>query len=213
MVVGTVHKNKYGALKILSYECSVSVLVQFLDTGYKKVSTSGNIRKGLVKDLFRPSLCGVGFIGGVKHKSHLNGVMTSSYSHWSGMLERCYSDRHKSRFPTYIGCTVDSVWHNFQVFAEWFLLMKTKNPNANYLDKDIKIDGNKIYSPDNCILTTNQKNTEKALAKIWVFKSPTGKVVEIYNLRKFCRENNLHNGSMQYVNSGKNSHHKGWTKA
>lgn len=212
MKPGTVHENKFGRLVIVDYEGSKKISVKFINTGYERFSTSGNIRKGIVKDLFLPSLFGVGFLGGEKHKSHINGVMTKSYSHWSGMMERCYSLASKKRYPTYEGCEVHPDWHNFQTFADWYDLETKINPNCNYLDKDIKVNGNKIYGPDTCIMTTNQKNTEKALAKNWVFKSPYGVIVNIYNLRKFCRENGLHHGSMQYVHSGKNSHHKGWTK-
>ena len=43
-------------------------------------------------------------------------------------------------------------------------------------------------------------------------KSPSGKIVEIYGLRKFCRENNLKPGGMWLVSVGKQSEYKGWTK-
>lgn len=36
--------------------------------------------------------------------------------------------------------------------------------------------------------------------------------IEIYNLRKFCRENNLDQGAMTRVNSGKQIQHKGYYK-
>ena len=36
--------------------------------------------------------------------------------------------------------------------------------------------------------------------------------IQVYNLRKFCRENLLDQGSMTRVNSGKQITHKGYSK-
>jgi hypothetical protein len=40
--------------------------------------------------------------------------------------------------------------------------------------------------------------------------SPDGEVVEIKNLTKFCRENNLTRANIQSVLRGNRNHHKGW---
>lgn len=50
----------------------------------------------------------------------------------------------------------------------------------------------------------------KSLSKNWVVIDPMGKEYNITNLRKFCRENNLHSGAMVEVSKGKCSQHKGW---
>lgn len=73
-----------------------------------------------------------------------------AYNAWFGLLERCYEPKYHLKKPTYIGCTVDERWMDFQVFAEWFY----KNyPDVDFkveLDKDlIKID-NKVYGSDYC---------------------------------------------------------------
>lgn len=52
----------------------------------------------------------------------------------------------------------------------------------------------------------------KSKAGHFTFISPSGEVVEVYNLRQFCRDNNLINGSMSKVNTGKQKNHKGWKK-
>jgi hypothetical protein len=72
------------------------------------------------------------------------------------MIQRCYSkDAHKKN-PTYKGCTVATEWQVFSNFERWYL--------ANYfkgcqLDKDLKVKGNRIYSPDTCLLVPRQINT------------------------------------------------------
>lgn len=46
----------------------------------------------------------------------------------------------------------------------------------------------------------------------WDFVDPTGKIVQIWNLRKFCKENNLSQSNMHMVANGKRKQHNGWTK-
>lgn len=45
---------------------------------------------------------------------------------------------------------------------------------------------------------------------MYKFISPDGEVVEIYNMKKFCLDNNLARSAMSLVSSGKAPHHKGW---
>lgn len=45
----------------------------------------------------------------------------------------------------------------------------------------------------------------------WVITSPDGTIYDpVFNLKKFCREHNLHHGNMGYVASGKYKQCKGW---
>lgn len=46
-----------------------------------------------------------------------------------------------------------------------------------------------------------------------VMKAPDGQIVEILNMRDFCRKNNINRAGMVKVITGKQSNHKGWTKA
>jgi hypothetical protein len=39
-----------------------------------------------------------------------------------------------------------------------------------------------------------------------------GEKIEVFNLRKFCRENGLDQGAMTRVNTGKQIQHKGFSK-
>lgn len=53
-------------------------------------------------------------------------------------------------------------------------------------------------------------NSLKACAKSYRFLSPTNEVVDIYNMAKFCRDNNLTPSQMCNVANKKANHHKGW---
>lgn len=69
------------------------------------------------------------------------------YDRWQLILERCYSTKHQTIHPTYVGCTICDDWKYLSKFRLWF--------NANYregfhIDKDILVKGNKLYSPETC---------------------------------------------------------------
>lgn len=78
------------------------------------------------------------------------------YQVWLSMLQRCYSERCQKKWPNYIGCSVASEWHLFSSFKTW---MKTQNWEGKVLDKDIKVPGNKVYGPNNCLFVTQTINT------------------------------------------------------
>jgi hypothetical protein len=71
------------------------------------------------------------------------------------MLERGYSSRLQTKEPTYIGCTVCEEWLTFSNFKKW---METQDFEGKQLDKDILVQGNKIYSPETCIFVSNAIN-------------------------------------------------------
>lgn len=118
----------------------------FYDGGW--AITSIKIKNRIGKDLLRPSLVGVGYIGHGPYKVSIGGKITKSYSIWAAMLNRSYNTKTQKRQPTYTECSVDPYWHNYQNFAKWLDDNYTK---GYHLDKDILHQGNKIYSADNCI--------------------------------------------------------------
>ena len=77
------------------------------------------------------------------------------YSRWENMLVRCYSNKFKSRCPTYVGCSVLDEWLVFSNFKVW---MEKQDWKGKHLDKDILIQGNKIYSPETCLFVSCKIN-------------------------------------------------------
>lgn len=209
---GRIHNTKHGDVVVIRYGGAFDVDVEFLSTGFRCNSQSSNIRRGNLKDLMFKTCHGVGFIGGKKFKPSNGGTHSKAYTAWYNMLLRCYSEKHRDKFPTYEDCTVFDHWHNFQNFAEWFYDNYPRDGEIYHLDKDIRIDGNKEYSPLSCLFVTLDDNNEKAQAKTYLFKSPEGLKVEVYNVSKFSRENNLSDGHMCAVSLGKRQSHKGWRK-
>ena len=76
-----------------------------------------------------------------------NGKPIKAYVTWRHMLERCYSAKYQSSRPTYIGCSVCEEWLSFSNFKIWF---DENYKEGFHLDKDILIEGNKVYSPEFC---------------------------------------------------------------
>ncbi len=210
MAIGSIYStNNYGDIVIVEYVDSRNVTVEFINTGFVIVKTANSVRNGTIKDVLKPTAYGVGFIGIGKHKTGTNSKPNKKYQTWKGMLERCYCKKCQKKHPTYIGCTVDKEWHNYQNFAKWY--DENFKPNLQ-LDKDKLTNSNKIYSKDTCIFITSQENSEVSLAKTWNFISPYGEHVKIINLAKFCRKNNLNRWQMAAVHNGKTQDTKGWTK-
>lgn len=95
-------------------------------------------------------------IGITDIQSSTNTIRQLYYYVWKGMLTRCYSLKYQLKEPTYIGCSVCDEWKYLSNFKKWF----DKNYIEGYhLDKDILIDGNKIYSPDTCCFVPKYINS------------------------------------------------------
>lgn len=77
------------------------------------------------------------------------------YQVWTDMLMRCYSKKYQQRQPTYVGCYVCSEWFAFSNFKAW---MEEQDWKGKQLDKDILLQGNKMYSPDMCVFVAGSVN-------------------------------------------------------
>lgn len=211
---GSIFQTKsYGAVQIIEYRGTNDVEVKFLDTGTIHTFIAANIRAGTIKDPEKPTVIGVGYIGIGNHRAKVGGKNTQAYDRWHHMLRRCYCNDYQKKYPTYIGCEVASEWHNFQNFAGWFYENYPRDGEHYDLDKDIKIKGNKKYSPSTCIFATKKDNYSEAHAKDFSFISPNGDVVNITNLRQFCDGNESLRKALNAVHTGARKSHKGWTKA
>ena len=157
--VGKVCKSKSsGDFKIVKYNGWGNVEIQFLKTGFEMVASLSNIKSGSVKDLYSPSVYGVG-ITGTKYPPHEYGVQTKEYKLWSGMLRRCYSDTCKKKNPTYEGCEVSNNFLYYEYFYEWCHKQVGFGNEGFQLDKDLLVKGNKVYSEDYCVFLPAEINT------------------------------------------------------
>jgi hypothetical protein len=209
MIAGTIHNTRSsGKAEIVLYTGCMSVSVRFIESGLIKSFTSGNIRVGKIKDPMLRTTHGVGFLGVGRFSAFVDGNQTAAYLCWSNMIMRCYDKSFQRTHPTYIGCTVDDCWHNFQSFAEWH---SANSIDGYHLDKDIKVAGNKIYSPETCKFVSPKENISASVAKKYEFTSPDGVAVTVFNVSKFSLRNDLNPSAMCAVSNGKRKSHKGWS--
>ena len=161
--VGKVFKSlNSGDFKMLKYNGSKDVEIQFLKTGYETVVQLGDIRSGKVKDKYLPSVYSIGVLG-AKYPITINGVKTKEYSLWQSMLKRCYNSTYKKKHPTYEGCECSENFKSYEYFYEWCHKQigfgVDGNGNHFQLDKDLLVKGNKVYSEDSCVLLPQEINT------------------------------------------------------
>ena len=115
------------------------------------------------------------------------------YNTWVQMLRRCYDLNLKKKYPTYKDCTVCEEWLFFSNFKKWFENPENGFRKGYFLDKDLLIKGNKIYSPETCVFIpreissiTTQSNALRGELPIGISKMKNGK----YRVR-FSKRNKL----------------------
>lgn len=124
------------------------------------------------------------------------------YQVWVGMIKRCYSTRHQSTNPSYIGTTVSDDWKLYSNFERWY--------NENYiegffLDKDIIGGSKKLYSPEtcafvpreinNCITESNSSSSEYSLGVCYHKKKKS--MMNEYKKPFYSQINNTSLGSFE----------------
>lgn len=156
--LGEVSFNKKGTkMVIVEYRGRSDVVVEFQDK-YKarKHCEYNRFLKGSIVSPYDPNVYNYGFQGEGIYNSKDHGL---AWRKWDGMLRRVYSKEYKNKKPSYSSCTICSEWLNFQIFAEWFYLNYYEiEGQIMCLDKDILLKGNKLYSPETCIIVPNNIN-------------------------------------------------------
>ncbi len=215
----TFETKQNGLLKVISVSSLTSsgnkkYLCEFIDTGTQVEAVSFQLKSGEIKDKFRPSVCGVGYMGNYETKTKPERKI---YQCFRDMLRRCY-DKKDTHFNAYggRGVSVDVRWHCFEYFIHDVTLL----PNWNekdfsegklQLDKDIKIKNNKIYSKDTCVWVSPKENMSHQ-RKMKAFKaiSPEGNEFVSNNQTEFAKIHNLQQGSIARCLKGDYKTCKGW---
>lgn len=89
--------------------------------------------------------------------------------------------------------------------------MKHSEKTKTLLSQKMKGENNPFYGKKH-LQSSIEKIRKSHVKKTYYFRSPNGSFVSVTNLRQFCRENILNNGTMYQVAKGKILQHKGWTK-
>jgi len=105
-----------------------------------------NIKGEIIMGKKGQLIAGIG-INDYEGSMFAHGKILKPYYTWQNMIMRCYDPKKQIKTPSYIGCSVVEEWHRFSVFKQWFDINYRE---AMHLDKDILIQGNKVYGPKSC---------------------------------------------------------------
>lgn len=163
--------ERYNYSKVVYVNNSTKVLIkcnkcgiEFLQTPDKHLHGEGcpvcaNIlihekQKGAGNINARRIRYGVGIID-----TPYNVTPLKSFYIWNNMLQRCYSEKQRERYPSYKDCSVCKEWFLFSNFKKWF---DENYVEGFHLDKDLFSKNNKEYSPETCCFIPPEIN--RALA-------------------------------------------------
>nr|DAG70217.1 MAG TPA: hypothetical protein [Caudoviricetes sp.] len=157
-MVGSYITNRYGTkAKIISLDKENNTYNLALDNGYsfsKKCFDIDN-NKNNFKTPYCKTFSGVGYVG----EKYSPKDYPEFYSKWYGLLDRVYGRQDINKYyASYKGCTICNRWLNFSNFVDDMLNMWYECDDDLNIDKDIKIKGNKIYSPETCLLVPAKIN-------------------------------------------------------
>lgn len=146
-----IHGDKYDYSKVEYVNSTTKVCIICPKHGefWQTPSSHVNAKQGCQKcyDNRRRTLVLGWGINDSKHKVMHGSEKELVYKTWTSMIRRCYSDKYHNLKPTYIDCSVCEEWKYYSNFEKWFY----DNYKDGYvLDKDILVQGNKIYSPQTC---------------------------------------------------------------
>lgn len=159
--IGKQNVNKNGTtMTIIEFKNAEHIKIQFEDEHkYTKDTTYSNFARGVIKNPYDKTICGVAFTGDGIHKISIKNKLTIEYKTWHNMIGRCFVPQWQKQQKTYVDCTVCNEWLNFQNFAQWYKdnWYEVEGERME-LDKDILIKNNKIYSPETCCFVPKRMN-------------------------------------------------------
>lgn len=131
------------------------------------------------------------------------------YQVWADMLMRCYSEKYQQRQPTYVGCSVCDDWLTFSKFKAW---MEKQDWQGKFLDKDLLVNGNKIYSPKTCVFVSRMVNNFLLDRASYSGDFPTGVDFKSDNGKFRARCNNPFSKKSEHLGyfECKNKAHEAW---
>lgn len=221
--------NEGCEIVIVEYNRADNLWVEFQDKYRARVHTNYQAcQKGEVKNPYHPCVYGVGCLGlmsdGNKPIVKVNGKSTRECELWRGMLQRCYSDKFHEKNPTYRDCEVAERWLVFANFLEdlpsvdGFELWRD-NPNQRIaLDKDSKVEGNKVYSLDTCCFISNVDNVKERLNRCGLPNQPkkimavslTKNKVIVFQSMKQAEKLGFNHSAISECCNDKRKSHKGY---
>ena len=195
--IGEIYEmKKYGKLEVIDLVPGRSVgysrnskvaKVRFLDTGFERYAKIDEIERGKVRDYYKKTIFGVGYLGDNRKLKFTQ----REYRLWYKMMDRCYNQESPVyRFYGEKGVTVDPRWHCFVNFLNDLPSLPGYNefinsrPGEYNLDKDYLQNGvpyeNKVYSKDTCCFIDAKFNSRLSTIDTKQRITLTSKYIGVY---------------------------------
>ena len=152
-----IESRKFGKYVVIDIVNSGEVVIKFFNTGELTKVRAQQAKNGSVRDRKAPSVFGVGIIG--DFPTNTTRQQSRAYRTWVKMLQRCYDERLRWKYPTYEGVTVSENFKDFSFFWSWCQKQVGYDTPKWCLDKDILSKGSKIYSENTCCFVPHCINT------------------------------------------------------
>lgn len=156
-----VESNNYGTMQVIELSGKKCKVV-FIETGTVVEAYTDNVYSGKVRDAYARVCYGVGYAGEFERVFYWKPAKQL----WRNMLKRCYSENDPKGYYGR-GYTVSERWLCFANFLEdlptlrnfdkWLLGHKEGYTKYN-LDKDLILEGNKVYCKELCQFITEYEN-------------------------------------------------------
>ena len=152
--------NRGMVAEIIEYRSADDISVRFEDGTIIEHSEYIRFQRGEIKNPYQHKSNGIGYIGKSTMKVE-DGNDKLSYRRWRNMLDRCYNPKDK-QYKIYggNGVTDSKEWQCYENFEIWWdeHYYELENERVE-LDKDILIEGNKVYSPETCMFVPQKINS------------------------------------------------------
>lgn len=81
------------------------------------------------------------------------------YEDWTNMIVRAHNVNYSNSRPSYSNVTICDDWKCLSNFIKWVDSQPNRDWQNCALDKDLLLDGNKYYSPENCVYIPKSINS------------------------------------------------------
>ena len=160
-----ISSNNFGDMVVLKFLKNRKCIVQFINTGTTVEVYTDNAYAGKVKDRYARTCYGHGYLGEFKRLPYWKQALQL----WRNMLKRCYCEKDPKGYfgkhdtPVIVSerwlCFADFLKDlpSLPNFDKWLLGHKEGNTKYN-LDKDLKVEGNRVYCKELCQFVTKHDN-------------------------------------------------------